>query len=119
MSRRWPSVASRSLTAAVALCAVAIALPVATSLAGPKLPIGTAAERSARFAERICKRDRNCVRHGVLNCRRQSRRVVICRIFDERDTRAQGRYECSRLIRVALDPASGRVPITGLGRWHC
>ena len=88
-------------------------------MAAPKLSIDSATERSERFAERICDRDRNCIRHGVLNCNRQSPRVVLCRIFDERDTRVQGRYECSRLIRVALDPASGRVPVTGLGRWQC
>jgi hypothetical protein len=110
---------SRSLAAIVALCVALLVLPAASPAAGPKLPIGTAAERSARFAERTCDRDRNCVRHGVLNCRRDSRRVVLCRIFDERDTRAQGRYECSRLIRVALEPRTGRVPVTGLGRWHC
>ena len=45
--------------------------------------------------------------------------MALCRIFDVRKTRVQGRYECSRLIRVALDPANGRVPVTGLGRWHC
>jgi hypothetical protein len=84
-----------------------------------KLSIDAAAERSARFAERTCDRDRHCIRHGVLNCKRQSRRVVLCRVFDERKTHVQGRYECSRLIRVALDPASGRVPVTGLGRWQC
>jgi len=90
-----------------------------SALAGQKLSIDAAAERSARFAEQVCDRDRNCVRHGVLNCRRQSRRVVLCRVFDERDTSAQGRYDCSRLIRVALDPASGQIPVTGLGRWEC
>jgi hypothetical protein len=45
--------------------------------------------------------------------------VILCRVFDERKTHVQGRYECSRLIRVALDPASGRIPVTGLGRWQC
>jgi hypothetical protein len=112
-------VAFRSVILASAVLAT-LALPPAIALAGgAKLSIDAASERSARFAERICGRDRNCVRHGVLNCKRQSRRVVLCRVFDERDTRAQGRYECSRLIRVALDPASGRVPVTGLGRWQC
>lgn len=110
--------ASRSVVVGFALLAT-LALPPGSALAGPKLTIDAAAERSERFAERTCDRDRNCVRHGVLNCRRQSRRVALCRIFDERHTRAQGRYECSRLIRVALDPGSGRVPVTGLGRWQC
>jgi hypothetical protein len=110
----------RRAAALVPLCAALLALPPAASLAAdPKLPVGRAAERSARFAERTCDRDRNCVRHGVLNCRRDQRRIVLCRIFDERDTRAQGRYECNRLIRLALDPESGRVAVTGLGHWHC
>jgi len=111
-------VASRSVILASAVLAT-LALQAGSALAGSKLSIDAAAERSARFADSTCDRDRNCVRHGVLNCKRQSRRVVLCRIFDERKTRAQGRYECSRLIRVALDPASGRVPVTGLGRWQC
>ena len=111
-------VASRSVILASAILAT-LALPPGSAPAGSKLSIDAASERSARFAERICDRDRNCVRHGVLNCKRQSRRVVLCRVFDERDTRAQGRYECSRLIRVALDPATGRIPVTGLGRWQC
>jgi hypothetical protein len=45
--------------------------------------------------------------------------VVLCRIFDERETRRQGQYRCNRLIRVTLDPETGRMPVTGLGRWHC
>src|SRR6478735_1485653 len=102
-SRKSPLAASRRAVFALALLAT-LAIGSGSALAGPKLSIGAAAERSERFAERICDRDRHCVRHGVLNCRRQSRRVALCRIFDERKTRAQGRYECSRLIRVALDP---------------
>jgi hypothetical protein len=97
----------------------ALAIPPGSAAAGLRLSIDAGAERSARFADRTCARDPNCVRHGVLNCRRQSRRVVLCRIFGERRTRTQGRYVCSRLIRVALDPATGRAPVTGLGRWHC
>jgi hypothetical protein len=83
------------------------------------LPVGAAAERSADFAKRICARDEHCVRHGVMNCRRQSARVVLCRIFDERDTQIQGRYRCNRQVRVSLDPKTRRRPITGLGGWHC
>jgi hypothetical protein len=116
----WTSVASRRHIIGIALCALLTVLGTTTALAaGPKLRIDRAAERSAEFAERTCDRDRNCVRHGVSNCRRQSRRIVICRIFDERDTRAQGRYLCSRLIRLALDPETRFVPVTGLGRWRC
>ena len=59
------------------------------------------------------------VRYGVLNCNRQSLHVVFCRIFDERSTESQGKYECNRLIRVALDPNTFRVVVTGLGPWHC
>jgi hypothetical protein len=119
MSQRWPSVASRSVILASLTLLAALALPAGSALAGLKLPIGTAVERSADFAQRTCHQDRNCVRHGVRNCRRQSRRVVLCRIFDERKTPVQGRYECSRLIRLSLDPQTGRVPVTGLGRWQC
>ena len=110
---------SRSgLLVALALLAALAILP-GSAAAGLKLSIDAGAERSARYADRTCARDPNCVRHGVLNCRRQSSRVVLCRIFGERKTRTQGRYVCNRLVRVALDPATGRAPITGLGRWHC
>jgi hypothetical protein len=54
-----------------------------------------------------------------MNCRRQGRNIALCRIFDERKTRVQGRYTCQRLVRVALDPATRRTPVTGLGSWHC
>jgi hypothetical protein len=110
--------ASRSFGIVVALCAVLAAL-AAPAMAELTLPVGDAAERSADFAERICARDEHCVRHGVMNCRRQSARVVLCRIFDERDTQIQGRYLCNRQVRVSLDPKTRRRPITGLGGWHC
>jgi hypothetical protein len=107
----------RALAAALALVAALGAL------AGPaqalKLEIERARGRSLDFAERTCRRDPHCVRSGVRNCRRQARKVVLCRIFDERRTRVQNRYRCERLIRLALDPRTRRVPITGLGRWHC
>jgi hypothetical protein len=103
---------------AVALCTV---LAVFTSPAGAavKLPVQVAAEKSFVFAKHVCAHDQNCVKYGVLNCRRQSLHVVLCRIFDERDTEVQGRYECNRLIRVALDPSTYRVVVSGLGEWHC
>lgn len=109
--------AIRPLAAALVVAA-AIALPIGAA-ASSKLSAERAAEKSAVFAERLCDRDRNCVRHGVLNCRRQSTRVVLCRIFDERDTRVQGKYRCQRMIRVALDPTTGRAPVTGIGPWRC
>lgn len=107
----------RLAISAVALCAV---LGIFASPAGAavKLPVRVAAEKSFVFAKHTCAHDKNCVRYGVLNCRRQSLHVVLCRIFDERKTEAQGRYECNRLIRVALDP-SYRVVVTGLGNWEC
>jgi hypothetical protein len=108
----------RLIGAAIALCAVlaALALPAAATV---KLPVQVAAEKSFIFAKHTCSHDGNCVRYGVLNCNRQSLHVVLCRIFDERRTEAQGKYECNRLIRVALDPHTGRIPVTGLGPWHC
>jgi hypothetical protein len=87
--------------------------------ASQALTIPLAAQKAERFAERTCDHDRHCIRHGVLNCHRQSPNVVLCRIFDERSTRVQGRYECNRLIRFVHDPETGRAPITGLGHWHC
>ena len=87
--------------------------------ASDPLTVPQASERAERFAERTCTRDPHCVRHGVMNCRRQARRVVLCRIFDERKTRAQGKYRCHRLIRMSLDSRTRRKPVTGIGRWHC
>jgi hypothetical protein len=110
--------ACRSAAIAVATGAllVALAAPAAAMLT---LPVEIAAQRSADFAARVCAHDEHCVRHGVMSCRRQSPRVVLCRIFDERDTQIQGRYACNRQVRVSLDPKTLRRPITGLGRWHC
>ena len=107
----------RALGAALALCAATGAL--AAPAAALRLEIDRATERSLDFAERTCTRDHQCIRSGVLNCRRQAPKVVLCRIFDERRTHVQGRYRCERLIRLSLDPRTQRVPITGLGRWHC
>jgi hypothetical protein len=108
----------RLLATVLALCAAfaALALPASAAV---KLPVEVAAEKSFVFAKHTCAHDGNCVKYGVLNCNRQSLHVVLCRIFDERDTDAQGRYECNRLIRVALDPVSFRIQVTGLGPWHC
>ncbi len=111
------------MTAARSLGASILALAVLATAAEPalalRLDIERAERRAADFAKRTCARDRHCVRHGVLNCRRQARRVVLCRVFDDRKTRIQGRYRCRRLVRLSLDPRTRRVPITGLGRWHC
>ena len=118
MSQRWPVVAFRRLVVALVLCAAMAAL-AAPAVAELTLTVPNANERSADFAERICARDELCVRHGVMNCRRQSARVILCRIFDERDTQIQGRYQCNRQVRVSLDPKTRRRPITGIGDWHC
>jgi hypothetical protein len=107
----------RSLGAALLVCAALGAL--AGPAAALKLSVDRAADRSRDFAERTCARDKHCVRSGVLNCKRHSPKVVLCRIFDERKTRVQGRYRCERLIRLSLDPRTRRLPVTGLGDWHC
>jgi hypothetical protein len=93
-----------------------LAQPAAALL---KLSIPDASERSLTFARNTCDRDKHCVRYGVKNCRRGAPRVVLCRIFDERHTDVQGRYRCHRLIRLGLDPRTRRIPVTGIGRWHC
>lgn len=110
--------AKRLIVAALALCAALAALALPAS-AAVKLPVELAAEKSFVFAKHTCAHDGNCVKYGVLNCNRQSLHVVLCRIFDERSTEAQGKYECNRLIRVALDPVTFRIQVTGLGPWHC
>ncbi|HKB51493.1 MAG TPA: hypothetical protein VKC63_08690 [Solirubrobacterales bacterium] len=108
----------RLIGATFALCAIVAALALPAS-AAVKLPVELAAEKSFVFAKHTCAHDGNCIRYGVLNCNRQSLHVVLCRVFDERSTEAQGKYECNRLIRVALDPNTFRVQVTGLGPWHC
>jgi len=101
----------------VLLALLAFVVPVAG--AAVELTIPAAREKASRFAERTCAQDRSCVRHGVLNCRRETDHIVFCRISLRRHTQAQGRYSCNRLIRLAIDPKTRRVPVTGLGRWHC
>ena len=54
-----------------------------------------------------------------MNCDRKGNLVVHCRIFDERHTDAQGSYKCNREIRMVMNPDNHRVPVNGLGRWHC
>lgn len=103
--------------AAATLVILALAPPLAS--AAVKLTIPAAREKSATFAEHTCAHDKSCVGHGVLNCRRHSLHVAFCRIYLRRDTEVQGSYRCSRLIRLAIDPRTHRVPVTGLGRWNC
>lgn len=109
---------ARLLRASIATGAV-LAFVVCSAAVAARLPISVAKERSAAFAKRTCAHDESCVESGVLNCRRQSRHIVLCRIFDRRRTEAQGGFVCSRLIRLALNPRSHRVPVTGISRWNC
>ena len=104
-------------TAAAAVALLALLVPAAG--AAVKLKIPDAREKSARFAESTCTRDQRCVSHGVLNCRRHSLHIAFCRIFLKRHTPAQGKYTCDRLVRLSIDPKTHRIPVTGLGRWHC
>jgi hypothetical protein len=87
--------------------------------AAVQLPVSTAADKAFIFAKKTCAHDKNCVRYGVTNCRRQSLHVVLCRIFDERSTEAQGKYDCTRLVRVVLDPVTYRIVVTGTSPWEC
>ena len=103
--------------ALVATAFLAIAVPPAA--AGSKLSVPDARARAMEFAVSTCGHDKSCVDSGVLNCRRHSRNIVFCRIFDHRDTEVQGRFVCDRLVRLARRPPSRRVRVTGLGRWHC
>jgi hypothetical protein len=103
--------------ALAAACIVAAGGAEAAS-AKPRLSVPLAKDKSGDFAARTCSHDENCVRSGVLNCRRERRLVVFCRIFVRRDTAHQGRYACNRLIRVSL-PARQRPRVTGIGGWHC
>jgi hypothetical protein len=101
---------------AVAAATLLIAEPALASLS---LPIPVARERAARFAKRTCKHDESCADSGVLGCRRRGDRVVLCRIFDRRETDLQGNFVCARLVRLSLDPRTRRVPVTGVSNWHC
>jgi hypothetical protein len=111
---------TRSLRVACASGAVLFSLAaVPFAAASDKLPISVARERAATYAENTCSHDKHCARSGVKGCRRQSDRVVICRIFDQRKTDEQGSFVCTRPIRLALDPQTRRVPVTGVGDWEC
>ena len=87
--------------------------------AAVQLPVATAADKAFVFAKKTCAHDKNCIRYGVTNCRRQSLHVVLCRVFDERRTEAQGKYDCTRLVRVVLDPVTYRIVVTGTSPWEC
>ena len=108
---------SRRLGALLAGAALLLG-SAAPASAGEKLTIPAARERAAGFAENTCAHDESCHRAGVRNCRRQSDRVVLCRIFDHRKTEEQGNFVCTRLIRLGMKP-NGRIPVTGVGDWTC
>jgi hypothetical protein len=112
-------VALSRIARALIVGALALAAFAPPAQADLKLTVAAARERAATFAERTCRHDENCAGAGVKNCRRQSRRVVICRIFDLRKTIHQGNFICTRLVRLALQPGVGRVPVTGVGLWSC
>jgi hypothetical protein len=97
---------------------LALALLASPALAGG-LSIPSARDRAADFAESTCKHDQSCTGFGVRNCRREGPNIVFCRIVDRRRTEAQGKFVCTRLIRLALNPRTREVPVTGLGPWNC
>jgi len=86
---------------------------------GEKLSIPAARERAAIYAANTCEHDESCAKAGVQSCRRQQDRIVLCRIFDHRKTEEQGNFLCTRLVRLSLEPETGRIPITGVSDWTC
>lgn len=115
MRGRW------GLLVCVALALAALAAPagVEAKSGAARLSIPDARERAAMFAERTCNHDERCASAGVQSCRRHRSRVVFCRIFDHRKTKAQGNFVCTRLIRLSMHPLTGRIPVTGVGGWSC
>lgn len=105
------------------LCTAVAALVMLAVLAIPadavELAIPDARAKAKVFATSTCSHDKQCIRSGVLNCRRHSAHIGFCRIFLKRHTKVQGRYVCHRLVRLAIKPKTHRIPVTGLGRWHC
>ena len=108
---------TRPLLAAAVLCAT-LALP-AESMGGARLPLPAASEKAAEFAERTCSHDEGCTGHGVSSCRRDRARLAFCRIYIRRSTPVQGKYRCTRLVRLALIPHTRHAKVTGLGHWRC
>lgn len=108
----------RALRIALATAAL-FAFLVLPAQAGEKLSIAVARERAERYAETTCEHDKSCANAGVQNCRRHSNRVVLCRIYDHRKTEDQGNFLCTRLVRLALKPKTGKIPVTGVSDWSC
>jgi hypothetical protein len=106
----------------IGLClatAAILAVLACSAFGAVRLTIPVATKRATDFAARTCASDHRCIGSGVTNCRRQSPHIVFCRTYLKRNTRVQGGYECTRLIRLAIDPKTHRVPVTGVGRWDC
>lgn len=108
-------------TARIALAGLAAVALVAVPAvaAAERLSMSTARERAEVFAESTCAHDKSCARSGVADCRRQGDRIILCRIFDHRRTEEQGSFRCTRIIRLALEPRTHRVPVTGISSWDC
>jgi hypothetical protein len=109
--KRW----SCALLAACLLVGT-VALPAAAAV---KLPAKLADTKASIYAKHTCTHDVHCIRSGVTNCKRQSPHSLLCRMFVERSTPAQGRYTCRKLVRVALDPATVKILIAGSSGWTC
>jgi hypothetical protein len=93
-----------------------VAMP---AVAAVKLPVQTAGNKAFQFAKHTCAHDLHCVKYGITNCNRQSLHVILCRMYVERSTPAQGRYACQKLVRVVLDPITYRIVVTGTSSWNC
>jgi hypothetical protein len=109
---------ARLLRTCLATC-VALTVLAGSAWSAVRLTIPVAEGKALVFAEHTCANDEHCGKAGVSDCNRQSPHIVLCRIFLRRKTPVQGKYECTRLIRLAIEPKSHRVPVTGVGRWHC
>src|SRR5262249_32816674 len=94
----------------------AVAMPVAAAVKSPAQPAG---EKASVSAKHTFSHDTPCAKYGIPNCNRQGGHVVLCRIYVERSTRAQGRYACQKLVRVALAPIPYRIVVTGTTSWNC
>jgi hypothetical protein len=110
---------SRGLPILLAVAALLTIFALPAAAGGKKLTIPAARERAAKYAATTCKHDESCAKAGVKNCRRHSRRVVLCRVFDHRKTEEQGNFLCTRWVRLSLRPKSGRIPVTGVSDWRC
>jgi hypothetical protein len=110
---------TRAARIAIAGLLVAVLVAVPAFAAAERLSMSRAHDRAESYAESTCAHDKSCADSGVLECRRQGDRVVLCRIYDHRRTDGQGNFRCTRLVRLSLQPRTHRVPVTGVGGWDC